>query len=92
MAGLHKRTLTPVAVKVIYMDVRIGADELDQMVFVDLNRKLHSAFSPKYIEHFEDGEYLYAVTNLMNRGDLHSYLQTRYIPYLTEAELRPYFI
>ena len=51
-----------VAIKVVYKDVETHVDQLDKMVFVDLNRRLSSDHAPKYIEYFEDSEYLYSVT------------------------------
>ena len=62
VAAIHKASRLKVAVKVIYKDVETNADDLDRIAFVDLNRRLPSAYAPKYVEHFEEGEYLYAVT------------------------------
>lgn len=44
--------------------------------------------APKYIEHFEQGDYLYSVTELKSIGDLHTYMRDRALHFFSEGELR----
>ena len=81
----HRSTGANMAIKVISKEKSGDWTALPQF---SLNQRLRSPFIVKFVERFEDDQFIYLVTTWMPHGDLRSLMSRQKVGYLTEGEMR----
>ena len=91
ITGRHKVTGKTVAIKVFSKMQQEEDRSSGQLIELDVRRKLQESKTSgiaKLVEHFEDKNFVYQVTSLMNMMTLQTLMERSSTRYLTLSELQ----